>query len=207
MTTTPNTTASGSANAGLHALADRIEEAQGRAICISVESADYLREALAASAPVAPAMVDMVPPATSRDRWMYEQGRLAERDPRTSKAAPVAPLQQGEYLPLPKPDTHCYDEDTGKDVWSHSAEQMRAYVDADRAARGAAQASPDGWKWMTHPSRNDGLPIPVRVFAEDGVAYYQPFDEACSDFEWESRDNDWREIAASRAQQKGGEPA
>jgi hypothetical protein len=28
-------------------------------------------------------MVDMVPPATARDRWMYEQGRLAERDPRT----------------------------------------------------------------------------------------------------------------------------
>lgn len=28
-------------------------------------------------------MVDMVPPATVRDRWMFEQGRLAERDPRT----------------------------------------------------------------------------------------------------------------------------
>lgn len=51
---TENTTASGAADAGLHALADRIEEAQGRAICISVEGADYLREALAASAPVAP---------------------------------------------------------------------------------------------------------------------------------------------------------
>lgn len=32
-----------------------------------------------AGAPV----VDMTPPATSRDRWMYEQGRLAERDART----------------------------------------------------------------------------------------------------------------------------
>lgn len=38
--------------------------------------------------PAAP-MVDMGPPATSRDRWMYEQGRLAERDPRTPKAVPV----------------------------------------------------------------------------------------------------------------------
>lgn len=27
--------------------------------------------------------VDMVPPATARDRWMFEQGRLAERDQRT----------------------------------------------------------------------------------------------------------------------------
>ncbi len=31
-------------------------------------------------------IVDMVPPATRRDRWMYEQGRLAERDPRTHAA-------------------------------------------------------------------------------------------------------------------------
>jgi hypothetical protein len=30
-----------------------------------------------------PVMVNMSPPATQRDRWMYEQGRLAERDPRT----------------------------------------------------------------------------------------------------------------------------
>ncbi len=28
-------------------------------------------------------MVDIGPPATQRDRWMYEQGRLAERDPRS----------------------------------------------------------------------------------------------------------------------------
>ncbi len=31
-------------------------------------------------------MVDMTPPATARDRWMYEQGRLAERDPRSHAA-------------------------------------------------------------------------------------------------------------------------
>lgn len=35
-------------------------------------------------------MVDTTPPATARDRWMYEQGRLAERDPRShSAAAPI----------------------------------------------------------------------------------------------------------------------
>lgn len=39
-------------------------------------------------------MVDMVPPATARDRWMYEQGRLAERDPRTHTA------QQPQAEPL-----------------------------------------------------------------------------------------------------------
>lgn len=42
-------------------------------------------------------MVDMVPPATARDRWMYEQGRLAERDARTHaiEAAPSPVALQG----------------------------------------------------------------------------------------------------------------
>ena len=29
--------------------------------------------------------------------------------------------------PLPPPDTHCFDDDTGKDCWSHSPAQMQAY--------------------------------------------------------------------------------
>ena len=36
--------------------------------------------------------------------------------------------------PLPEPDTHCWDEDTSKDVWSHSADQMRAYAEQAVAA-------------------------------------------------------------------------
>ena len=32
--------------------------------------------------------------------------------------------------PLPEPDTHCFDNDTGLDVWSHSPDQMRAYGEA-----------------------------------------------------------------------------
>ncbi|WP_315136788.1 hypothetical protein [Achromobacter marplatensis] len=39
---------------------------------------------------------DMCPPATSRDRWMYEQGRLAERAALAS--APVAPAEVMEAL-------------------------------------------------------------------------------------------------------------
>lgn len=31
---------------------------------------------------------------------------------------------------LPEPDTHCFDDDTGKDVWSHSPDQLRAYGQA-----------------------------------------------------------------------------
>jgi hypothetical protein len=30
-------------------------------------------------------------------------------------------------MSTPKPDTHCHDEDTGRDVWSHSPEQVREY--------------------------------------------------------------------------------
>ena len=36
-------------------------------------------------------MVDIHPPATQRDRWMYEQGRLAERDPRSHATPPAQP--------------------------------------------------------------------------------------------------------------------
>lgn len=38
-------------------------------------------------------MVDMQPPATRRDRWMYEQGRLAERDARTPGSVGAALTQ------------------------------------------------------------------------------------------------------------------
>jgi len=41
---------------------------------------------------------------------------------------------------LPKPDTHCFDEDTGLDCWSYSAEQMKAYALAAIAA--ASQPDP-----------------------------------------------------------------
>ena len=43
-----------------------------------------------AGAHAEPVMVDMMPPATARDRWMYQQGRLAERDPRTRAIDPTS---------------------------------------------------------------------------------------------------------------------
>lgn len=36
--------------------------------------------------------------------------------------------QTPEMPELPRPDTHCFDDDTGKDVWSYSADQMRSYA-------------------------------------------------------------------------------
>ena len=40
----------------------------------------------------------------------------------------VAEMNTPKLPPPPKPDTHCFDEATGKDVWSHSPEQMQAYA-------------------------------------------------------------------------------
>jgi len=83
----------------------------------------------------------------------------------------AAPPHQGEYLPPPKPDTHCYDEDTGMDVWSYSASQVHAAIDADRAARGAAQVAPapvaDGAVKALHDAmadcRTNGISIDASV--------------------------------------------
>lgn len=41
---------------------------------------------LAATSAPTPSMVDISPPATARDRWMYQQGWLAARDPRSIQA-------------------------------------------------------------------------------------------------------------------------
>ena len=34
---------------------------------------------------------------------------------------------------LPAPDTHCFDDDTGVECWSHSPAQMQAYGQQCRA--------------------------------------------------------------------------
>ena len=36
--------------------------------------------------------------------------------------------------PIPPTDTHCFDEDTGEDCFSHSPAQMQSYGQACRAA-------------------------------------------------------------------------
>lgn len=37
-------------------------------------------------------------------------------------------MTPNQLPPLPEPDTHCFDDDTGKDVWSYTADQMHAYA-------------------------------------------------------------------------------
>jgi hypothetical protein len=51
---------------------------------LDVVARDKARKAITAIKQAqAEVMANMTPPATARDKWMYEQGRLAERDPRT----------------------------------------------------------------------------------------------------------------------------
>jgi hypothetical protein len=64
------------------------------------------------------------------DTW--REAALAERIKRTQ-----LPVSAAE-VPMPEPDTHCYDDDVGRDVWSHSPEQMRTYGEQCRAAGYAA---------------------------------------------------------------------
>lgn len=88
--------------------------------------------------------------------------------------------------PLPKPDTHCFDEDTGKDVWSHSPEQMQAYAIAacaDRDARIAeleretgqllatlAEARKDAERWL-HACKGNNKQINVCSWDNDAMEW------------------------------------
>ncbi|WP_316154744.1 hypothetical protein [Cupriavidus sp. BIC8F] len=64
-----------------------------------------------------------------------------------------------------------------------------------------AALTDDEWLWMTHPTRNGGKPVPVRIVTEDGSKWFMPFDEDGCEFEWEERDEDWRIVTASPADQ------
>lgn len=86
----------------------------------------------------------------------------------------------------------------------HSDLGMRAFIllmERDQLQKKLAgqQEIPEGWKWMTHPKRNNGNPIPVRFYAEDGMDWYQPFDETWCDFLVKEMSPDWKEAALSAA--------
>lgn len=60
--------------------------------------------------------------------------------------------------------------------------------------------SMSGWKWMTHPSHNNGHAIPVRLVRDtDGTLLYQPFDTDATTFEWKESDKEWTEVAGPQA--------
>lgn len=40
----------------------------------------------------------------------------------------MSPKELSELLKMPEPDTHCWDDDTQRDVWGYSEDQMRTYA-------------------------------------------------------------------------------
>ena len=79
----------------------------------------------------------------------HRQAALAAEEAAEARAALLAHVAQRDHIEdvlgmvqsveLPEPDTHCYDTDEERDVWSHSPDQMRTYGDA-REAAGYARA-------------------------------------------------------------------
>jgi len=54
-------------------------------------------------------------------------------------------MTPNQLPPLPEPDTHCFDDDTGKDVWSYTADQMHAYA---LAALAQQAQEPVAWLYV-----------------------------------------------------------
>ncbi len=54
-------------------------------------------------------------------------------------------MTPNQLPPLPEPDTHCFDDDTGKDVWSYTADQMHAYALATLAQQ---EQEPVAWLYV-----------------------------------------------------------
>lgn len=61
-------------------------------------------------------------------------GEIAQDLDALLSPAAAIPAPEGAPLTLPPPDTHCWDDDTGKDVWSYSADLVRSIVSAALAA-------------------------------------------------------------------------
>lgn len=58
------------------------------------------------------------------------------------------------------------------------------------------QAIP-GCQWMTHPSRNNGNPLPVQMFEVDGNQRYRPFDESATEIAWDEKGDEWAVLSAA----------
>jgi hypothetical protein len=86
----------------------------------------------------------------------------------------------------------------------HEQQKEQPYL-AARSSDAAPESSDSqffdgGWCWMTHPSRNDGNAIPVKMQIVDGVRYYYPFDPTdATDFEWDQRDDEWEIVSPATA--------
>ena len=108
-------------------------------------------------------------------------------------------MTPNQLPPLPEPDTHCFDDDTGKDVWSYTADQMHAYA---LAALAQQAQEPVAWLYVDTVgerylcfSRPTGGGTIANLYAAPPAPQPAPVDER-ADFEasmrekhgWEGRD-------------------
>ena len=106
-------------------------------------------------------------------------------------------MTPNQLPPLPEPDTHCFDDDTGKDVWSYTADQMHAYALAalakqaqepvdERAEFEASMREKHGWV--------------ARDFQSDSFGYFDGH-TATAWLAWQAR----AALQSPAPQTKGGE--
>lgn len=92
------------------------------------------------AAPELPVVLELPAGDTRIARLVWQEVIDGKRHLCITVDKPAAPaVTASDDVPLPAPDTHCMDEDTGKDIWSHSTEQAIAYGDA-RAQAARAKA-------------------------------------------------------------------
>jgi len=97
-----------------------------------------------------PVIVNMSPPATQRDRWMYEQGRLAERDPRTHSEV---------AWDLAEKVRRDLDRQSCPGVCMNLAmESIVKHYTTPPAAQRQAQDKPAEWVGLTDEDISDALP-------------------------------------------------
>ena len=132
----------------------------------------FMREASAAMFEAAPApqpdtdslgipLVCGGPLCTPKDHNPYCKVAAAPKAYHIADASKMVPalLQQGEYLPLPRPE---YGKESGEG-FGYTADQVCAAIDADRAARGAALSAPaqPGWCDGCSPDNCGGCATPA----------------------------------------------
>lgn len=119
---------------------------------------------------------DMQPPATSRDRWMYDQGRLAERRIAATQPPASNAGERTEQLVRPLPETMTRDEmlkyySSYANLCAHEAlEYQKRIRDLEAALATKPQAGQKPVAWMTpNPYKPELLMVTIEKPNVNGV--------------------------------------
>ena len=80
-------------------------------------------------------------------------------------------MQAIERINLPKPDTHCFDDDTKSDVWSYSRElvisTVLAHIDKLEAEVERLRKDAERYRWLKSAKRPNGRIVKQEKYMED----------------------------------------